>query len=334
MINELKQRRLSLNMTQAQISTAVGVLKAEYQQWEKGLSPVPKDKHAKIASIFGMPVSKLFGDRHDAQLAKRTSVFFDPGQNYGVAAFHFIGGGKPLLLCISEEEYANQRRYESDYEPWMIVHGMCNETVAIRKASIADMCYCSAEECEFGFASEIYETFPVIRVNTIGDWTIIEAIADGFSTDRFDGQDVARVQALLAVHSDEDFARMVSNGQINPSNVEQAKEKERQKLQRVLANSKNLTYRLSNGKIRTETLFDDREVYDAIDLLRRLEYDDEVPSLIHIGVDSYERAVLVNPNALDYLSAPTHHYGRGHDDHRKDHPDGWLPPVFPKRNGP
>lgn len=105
-INRLKHFRVMNAETQTQAAKAAGVTQPTYQRWETGKTEIPKSHLAKLAKHFKTTELELLG-RHPPKKA----AFYDDEapldlQYYGECAVHFVGGGEPLVLSISEEAHA------------------------------------------------------------------------------------------------------------------------------------------------------------------------------------------------------------------------------------
>lgn len=101
-INRLKHFRVRNAETQAEVAKAAGVTQPTYQRWETGKVEIPKIPLTKLATHFHVTELELLG-RHPPKKA----AFYDDEaplelQYYGECAVHFVGGGEPLVLSISE----------------------------------------------------------------------------------------------------------------------------------------------------------------------------------------------------------------------------------------
>src|SRR5687768_10317318 len=107
---KLKQFRVAAGLTQAKVAAAVGVTQPNYQRWEAGSAPIPEAKLHKLAKVLKTDPQTLLG-RH----APIEAGFYDDsvGEDldyYGEVAIHFLGGGAPLLLSISEGAFTRLHR--------------------------------------------------------------------------------------------------------------------------------------------------------------------------------------------------------------------------------
>src|ERR1700722_1167372 len=110
MKTKLKQFRVRAGLTQAKLAKKVGVTQPNYQRWEAGAAPFPKEKLKKLPKALGASPEALLG-RHPPKEAR----FYDDSAGddlnyYGEVAIHFSGGGLPLLLSISEKKFSDLQR--------------------------------------------------------------------------------------------------------------------------------------------------------------------------------------------------------------------------------
>src|SRR5436305_8769424 len=133
MRTKLKQLRVALGMTQAGVAAAVGVTQPNYHRWESGAAPIPQAKLKKLARVLKTDPQAILGKHAPIEVALY----------YGEVSIHFLAGGAPLLLSISEGAFTRLHRdLQGDYA-FVTVESLANQTVAIRTKAIADLYFSS-----------------------------------------------------------------------------------------------------------------------------------------------------------------------------------------------
>src|SRR5690625_1601015 len=198
-INRLKYFRVMNAETQTQTAKVVGVTQPTYQRWETGKVQIPKGHLARLAKHFKTTELELLG-RHPPKRA----AFHDNEapldlQYYGECAVHFVDGGKPLLLSISEEAYAQAYAELQSNKRFIIVKNLGNRTVAIQHKAISEFYFSSEAYDTYGPDHEDYELATPIQMPDTRDWAIVEAIRDeeiagGDYTSDFAKDDLERVR--------------------------------------------------------------------------------------------------------------------------------------------
>jgi transcriptional regulator with XRE-family HTH domain len=310
MKNRLKHFRVAAGMTQTKVAQAVGITQPTYQRWEAGSADIPEAKLAKLAKVLKTTPEALQG-RHPPVRA----AFYDDSapehlQYYGEVAIHFQSGNEPLLLSISEE--ARSRLYQNLHHntKFITVKDLGNRTVAIRKSAISDFYFSSEAYDDYGpehHTDEGYKEGTPLQLPDPRDWEIIQAFAcddEGLNED-FPQEDVKRIEMAIMI-TDEQYKELVADGRIKPEELEAEKAKNSAATDQIFEMATNVVYQLSTGKRRSVNVTD-CDLYEAFDDLvdEDGENFDEDSSIL-LQSEGYHRAVFINPDAVDYISIPTH----------------------------
>lgn len=312
--NRLKHFRVTNAETQTQAAKAAGVTQPTYQRWETGKAEIPKSHLAKLAKHFETTELELLG-RHPP----KNAAFYDDEapldlQYYGECAVHFCGGGEPLVLSISEAAYAQAYSELQTDKRFIVIKDLGNRTVAIRHKAIS----------EFYFSSEAYDTYgpdhgdyklaTPIQMPDTRDWAIVEAIrheaiAGGDYTSDFAKGDIERVQGQIMI-TDEQFDELVAKGTIKPEDLAIEKAARAAETEDIMALAHKVTVQFSTGK-RREISYVDCNLFECIEPLIDEHYPyggdgDDEPNMIRLPYEGYHRTAFFNPDALDYISFPTH----------------------------
>lgn len=312
MRNRLKHFRVAAGMTQAKVAKTVDVTQPTYQRWEAGDVDIPKDKLARLAKILKATSEALLG-RHPPLEA---GFYHGPDDllYYGEIAIHFRSGSKPLLLAISETTYSDLYRDLQGDAKFVSVKDLGNRTVAIRRDAISDVYFSSEAYDDFGPEHKTYEAATPLQLPDPRDWEIIECLAlqdhDGLGD--FAKEDVERVSKAVMI-TDQQYKELVDAGHIKPEELEAEKAKNEMLTAEIFELATGITYQLTAGPLRRVDYTDcDEELYDAYEnLIDEYREDDDV---ICVPAEGYHRSFFINPNALDYISIPTHILERGRDE--------------------
>lgn len=251
-INRLKYFRVMNAETQTQTAKVVGVTQPTYQRWETGKVQIPKGHLARLAKHFKTTELELLG-RHPPKRA----AFHDNEapldlQYYGECAVHFVDGGKPLLLSISEEAYAQAYAELQSNKRFIIVKNLGNRTVAIQHKAISEFYFSSEAYDTYGPDHEDYELATPIQMPDTRDWAIIEAIRDeeiaaGDYTLDFAEHDLERVRRKIMI-TDEQFDELVAEGAIKPEDLATERATRAAESDQIMALAYTVTIHFSTGK--------------------------------------------------------------------------------------
>jgi transcriptional regulator with XRE-family HTH domain len=311
--NKLKHFRIAVGMTQAEVAKAIGVTQPTYQRWEAGSVDIPKVKLAKLTKVLKTTSEALLG-RHPPIMA----AFYDDRapkhlQYYGEVAIHFRSGNEPLLLSISEE--ARSRLYQNLHldSKFVTLKDLGNRTLVIRKNAIADLYLSSGAYDDFGPEHDEpgYKDGTPIQFPDTRDWEIIECLAyDSEDIENFSEEDVKRVEEGMMI-TDKQYEKLVADGHIAADELETEKEKNTAITKEIFEMATDLVYQLSTGKRRSIAVID-FNLYEAFGDLVEENSDEE--EFIIFQSAGYHRSIFINPDALDYISMPTHILERDHDE--------------------
>lgn len=335
MANRLKHFRVLAGMTQTKVAQAVGVTQPTYQRWETGSADIPDAKLRQLAQVFGVGVDALAG-RHPAI---RSALYDDSApdhlQYYGEVAFHFKGGGESLLLSISED--ARRRVFQGlrNDQEFVLVTDLGNRTVAVRKGAISDVYLSSEAYDDFGPEHEApgYVEATPVQLPDPRDWEIVECLAlDSDDIDLFTDADVERVRGAIMI-TDEQYDQLVADGHIPADQLEAEKAKNSEFTNGIFDMATKTIYQMSTGQ-RRKVDVTDCDLYEAFsDLVEDGCLFDE-KSLIVLQSEGYHRAVCINPDAVDYISIPTHLLEKSSDEASAELIDELgddVPPTSPSR---
>ncbi|MBB5941220.1 helix-turn-helix transcriptional regulator [Xanthomonas sp. 3307] len=312
MAHKLKQFRVKAMLSQAKLAKAVGVSQPNYQRWESGAAPIPKDKLAKLAKILKTNPDALLG-RHPPVLAG----FYDKsvGEDlnyYGEVAVHFAGSGAPLLLSITDGAFSRLHRALQQQPSFVTVESLSNQTVVIRANSIADVYFSSEAYDDFGPEHDSYVDHASLQMPDARDWEIVEELSFDGDLSAFSAEDVKRVSKAVMI-TDLQYKTLVAEGKIKPDELESEVQKNAIETEKIFERATHIKYQLSNGKQRTAHISDDKELFDSFyELIDFSEnFDDARSKLIRIPIEGWHRIAFINSAAIDYIILPTHRFERG-----------------------
>ncbi len=324
--NRLKHFRVMNAQTQTRAAKAAGVTQPTYQRWESGKVEIPKNHLAKLAKHFKATKLELLG-RHPPKMA----VLYDDEapqdlQYYGECAVHFCGGGEPLVLSISEAAYEQAHGELQSNKRFIVIKDLGNRTVAIRHKAISEFYFSSDAYDTYGPDHCDYKSATPIQMPDTRDWAIDEAIqdeeltGDDYTAD-FARDDVERVRRQIMI-TDEQFDTLISDGHIDPKDLTIEKATRAAETKQILALAHTVTIQFSTGK-RREIDNVDCNLFECIEPLADIHYpyggnDEDEPNMIRLPYAGYDRTAFFNPDALDYISFPTHKIEEGEVDSYDD----------------
>lgn len=316
MKNRLKHFRVASGMTQARVAQTVNVTQPTYQRWEAGDVDIPKEKLGKLARVLKATPEALLG-RHPPVKA---GFYSGPDhlRYYGEVAIHFRSGSKPLLLSISEAVHADLYRDIQGDTKFLSVKDLGNRTVVIRRDAISDLYFSSEAYDWYGPEHDTYDLATPLQLPDPRDWEIIEALSydDDEALDDFSPEDVKRVSECVMI-TNEQYKKLVADGHIRPEELEAEKAKNDVTTAKIFELARGIFYQLTAGPFRRVSYMDcDDVIYHTYtDLLDEV---DEMIGVIRVPAEGYHRTLFINPNALDYISIPTHILERGEDEYSNE----------------
>jgi transcriptional regulator with XRE-family HTH domain len=305
MVLKLKQFRIKAGMTQTKLAKAVGVSQPNYQRWEAGVAPVPEDKLIKLAQVLQVSPEALRG-RHPPINAGFYDEFRGEDLNYyGEVAIHFSGGGKPLLLSITDGAFSRLHRDLQYSQKFVIVESLSNQTVVIRTSTIADLYFSSEAYDDYGPENNNYDDHTLLQMPDARDWEIVAALChrDECALDDYASDDVRRVSEAIMI-TDEQYKKLVADGVIDPEKLEKEQRRNEKETSRIFDLASKIKYQLSNGQQRNIPTLDAEITYEAFSQL--VEFDGEGEDFIILPIEGVHRTIFINIAALDYVTLPTH----------------------------
>lgn len=308
---KLKQFRVSAGLTQAKLAAAVGVSQPNYQRWESKASPVPVDKLKKLAKVLKTSTDALLG-RHPPISAG----FYDDscGEDlnyYGEVAIHFQGGGRPILLSISDGAFSRLQRGLQSGADFVSVESLSNQLVVIRVGAVADLYFSSEAYDTYGPEHGSYDDQVLPHMPDARDWEIVEALScdDEIMLDGFSPEDIARVSKAIMI-TDDQYQQLVAEGHIELEQLEEEKRKNKNITEQIFSAATNVRYQFSNGRQRDIAVFGAEEVYEAFWPL--VEFDGALDEdLLVWSIEGWHRSAFINKSSLDYVMIPAHIFERG-----------------------
>lgn len=295
-------------MTQAALAKKLGVTQPSYHRWETGSAPIPDGKLKKLATILDTSPEALLG-KHDPIEPRFHDDAADHLKYYGEVAIHFTGGGKPLLLSISEQAFSDLHRDLQLNLEFVSVKSLANQTVAIRTQAVSDLYFSSDAYDTFG-PEHAYTDYVPLLLPDSRDWKIVEALEHEIGIEEFDDADVQRVRKMIMI-ADDQHPLLVSQSHIKAEDSEQKKRKNEEKVARIFKAASTTTYQLSTGQQRDVSLASEEDLYHAFCGL--VEFDESVPlgEMILLTVEGAHRVIFICKDALDFVSIPSHLYEAG-----------------------
>lgn len=308
MVPKIKQHRVQAGETQAQVAAALGVSQPTFQRWETGKVDVPAEALAALSKRYGVTPHELQGRYVPLDVTYFDSSAPSELQHYGECAIHFLGGGDPLVLTISEAAYAKAFNDVQHDNSFIIIQDLGNRTVAVRRTAISELYFSSEAYDTYGPEHENYKLATVIQMPDPRDWDIVEALNHeaGISLSVFDSENVERVRGLIGI-SDERFDMLVADGVLKPEELDAEKIRIGAVTEEIIALSHTAYVRLSSGVTR-EFPYIGCDLYDCLCELE--EWDFTVPEsparMIVLPTEDYHHTAMFPAQGVDYISFPTH----------------------------
>jgi len=307
----LKQYRVKAGLTQAALAKAVGVSQPNYQRWESGAAPVPNDKLKKLAKVLRTSVDALQGTHPAIKTSLYDRSVHEDLSYYGEVAIHFHGGGKAILLSISDGAFSRLHRDLQVGAAFVCVESLANQMVIIRRQAISDLYFSSEAYDDYGPEHGKYEDHVDLQMPDRRDWEIVEAIAcDGVGLEDFSEADVQRVSNQITI-TDEQYEQLVTDGLIARENLEAEKARNQEETERICALATQVSYQFSSGLRRSVALEDCDDLFGVFGPLLDDSDDELSDALIRLPIVPWHRIAFINKLALDYVMLPTHRFEQG-----------------------
>lgn len=309
---KLKQHRVKAGLTQAELAKTVGVSQPNYQRWEAGSAPIPEDKLRKLAKALKTKADVLLGRHPPIEAVLYDASAGEDVNYYGEVAVHFLGGGRPLLLSISDGAFSRLHRTLQLSPAFVTVESLSNQTVIIRTQAIADLYFSSEAYGTFGPEHDDYDELDDLQMPDARDWEIVEALCndDEIGLAEFAPEDVERVSNRVMI-SDDQYAKLVADGVIQAEDLKDEKEKNWAITERIFALATEVSYQLTSGQRRSIAGLEPAHLFEAFGEL--VECEDAVLGnpLIRLPVEGSHRIAFIHREALDYVMLPTHQFEQG-----------------------
>lgn len=305
----LRRARKTLKLTQVQLAEQVGVNQATLARWETGKAAIPDEKASLLSALLGVPISAV--DSRSSLVAPKSPDQDDErrandGHHYfGEVAIHFKSGGRPLMVSV--DEAARSRIYAQFDErsmPTLAFETLDNRTVYVRKSAISDLHLSGDAVSAFGPEHERYGE----AVRGIAS-TDEHGFADPEADDDSDPVDALAGQPLRFPR---EFWRAVSCHDLENSTPSEI----RDAVERTLGSENARTYELlatymfwqvESAQRRGMLCSDGADLSDGLLVLELGSVEDR--EMLHLccgDAGGYHHSVMVNFNALEYLTVPTH----------------------------
>lgn len=308
---KLKQFRVAIGMTQARVAAAVGVTQPNYQRWESGSAPIPEEKLKKLAKVLKTDPLAILGKHPPIEAGFYDDSVGDDLDYYGEVSIHFLGGGAPLLLSISEGAFTRLHRDLQGDEAFVTVESLANQTVVIRSKAIADLYFSSEAYDDCGPEHGTYANHVEIQMPDPRDWEIVEALAaDEVGLEDFEPAHVQRVRERIMI-TDQQYEKLVAEGRIKAEDLEKERARNKEETDLILETALKTIYQLSTGQRRSVYVDDPENLFNAFYELTDFEGGDPADDMIRLEAEGRHRIIFINKNALDYVAIPTHQYNEG-----------------------
>lgn len=306
----LKQLRVDAGMTQTEIATAVGVTQPNYQRWESGSAPIPDAKLKKLAKVLETTAEAILGRYPPIEIAFYDDSAREEVSYYGEVAVHFLGGGEPLLLSISESAFSRLHRELQGDSAFLTIESLANQTVVFRAKAIADVYFSSEAYDDYGPEHGTYANHLDFLLPDDRDWEIVECISDDFGLEDFDPADVERVRDMIMI-TDEQYEKLVAAGHIKAEELEAERANNEARAEQIFSAARTVTYQLSTGQRRSVFIYDADNLYNAFYSLIDFGDDISAEDMVLLNAEGRHRVVFINKAGFDYVSIPTHQYNKG-----------------------
>jgi len=297
-------------MTQTEIATSVGVSQPNYQRWESGAAPVPDAKLKKLAKVLETTAEAILGRYPPVEVALYDESARDEISYYGEVAIHFLGGGGPLLLSISESAFSRLHRELQGESAFLNIESLTNQTVVFRAKAIADVYFSSEAYDDYGPEHGTYANHLDFLLPDDRDWEIVECIALDFGLEDFDPADVERVRGMIMT-TDEQYEQLVAADHIKAEELEAERANNEARTEQIFNAAQTVTYQLSTGQRRSVSVYDEAGLYNAFyDLI---DFGDDISDegMVLLNTEGRHRIIFINKAGLDYVAIPTHQYNKG-----------------------
>src|SRR5258708_1241185 len=316
MTNRLKYYRVQNAKTQTEAAKAAGVTQPTYQRWETGKVAIPQSNLAKLAKHFKTTEAELLGTHPPIEAAFYEDNAPEHLQYYGEIAVHFKSGTEPLVLSISEAARSHAYSQLHQNREFITFKDLGNRSVAIRREAISEF-YFSSEAYDWYGPEEEHDNYKLatpIQMPDTRDWAIVEAIwtdaiGAGDYRSNYPKEHVERIEKKIMI-TEKQWDKLVADGRVKPEELESEKAARAADTEEFFNLAHTGMFSLSNGK-RREIGFADCNLFECWERFEDEHYpysdrESDWPGLIRLAYEGYHQTVFLNPEALDYVSFPTH----------------------------
>lgn len=306
-LSALKKVRLARMMTQIAVAEAMGISQPNYQRWESGAAAIPKTKQAQLAKVLNSTVDEILGNPRAFDNLGIYENIGDEDSYFGEIAFHFASG-KGLLFPITEAERSRLYHRLSDQGDFIVVESLDNRIAFIRRAAIHDVFFSSEAFGTFG--PEKYEDWLGGYRFEDDAWLLIENVEDiDYMVDVI-GEEKVKIYEQEIYLTEEKLDELITQGHVEKEDKEEIKSKESEKIGKLYMRATHIQWQFANGKVRSEYIIEDKDVYEAFSCLE-IDPTNAEP-LLHLSVEEYDRSIFINTSELDYIFIPAHKFHYGH----------------------
>lgn len=303
----IKRARLLAQMTQTSAALELGVSQSTYQRWEAGTLPIPENKVGQIAKLFGTGKAAVMATPPPFDMSGVDNSIGNDRKYYGEVAIHFISGGTPLLMPITEAVHEDLYADLQADEPFVRVDSLDNRMVFVRREAISDIYFSSDAYHDYGPEADRYDE--ILGVFPDDDlWQVAAVLDDLADVDGdFDVEVLADAKAKLTL-TDAELDTLIADGHVKPEDRQKVLAEVEARTEKFIAHARNVTWQM--GSCRREVLATAGGQF--FEWFRCLAEDhDAHERAIFLPFEGYHRTIVINPAALDYICIPAHKYREG-----------------------
>lgn len=307
----IKRARLYAHLTPDEAAKAARVSLSTYQGWESGLIEPSKKALATLAKIFYVSIKHLTGDIEglgdpEGEDADEAFIFF------GHAAFHFVGGSKPLVLPISWDTYHGTLGRLKANRGFFLVTSLDNRTVLIRKNAIASVYLSNDDADTIGPDDTIYESLVGVYPDE-AFWGLVESFRNGEIDDLCPPDQARELNELLTTSEDAFFSPDEFIG-LDLESRKRLYEEAQAVSERFLELATEMEWQVGGIK-QSERLDEDTNLTSPLRSFEGMNHEAaDIFTPLAFNFEEQFRTVFINHTSLDYVSVPTHKFLKQHFD--------------------
>lgn len=295
-VTPLKKARFEASLTQVELARKAGMSQSTFQRYETGFpNEIPEDALKRLAKVLKCSPEQLSGEL-DRNPREATEVAATVSEYFGEIAVHFTGASRPFLAPISEYEY--EQICERTQIPLGHDYGMLsfrtldNRYVLLRRASVAEIYLSSEGSITYGPPGSELKDYPdyIGAESDTRFWNIASEIdhVDDEELHQYFGKEI--VDEVIEA--------------LDPPDGETPDQTDLRKHRALIIaeRANSVICQFSNGVRRSISDYADEDLWKAFntffpDLL-------EVGAVITLTTNGGEQDLLINPDAIDFLSVP------------------------------